>query len=247
MKRNGNISHRSESERKKLRELHGTQKLQYIWDYYKLPMALCGILLYIIAYTIYGKATHKDIVLYTALVNVNAGEDLTQDLSSRFLEAEQINPSENKLHLYSGLYLTDDESNAYHEYTYASRMKILAAIDAGQIDVVLMNQEAFDAFSQNGYLCDLEKLLSEENPELYEEIKGDLITNTSILEDNSIDLYFDDSIAYTAKTEEYVMGLELSGSPLISAAGFEEPVYLGILANSPRKEAAVTYLQYLYR
>lgn len=238
---------RHTAEREKLRNLHGAKKLQYIWDYYKLPLLLCGIVLYVIAYSIYGKVSHKDVILYTALVNVAAGEDLTRELSSDYLEAAHISPAKNEVYLYSGLYLTDDETNANHEYTYASRMKILAAIDAEQIDVVLMNREAFDAFSQNGYLCDLEDLLSKEDPACYRELEPYLITNTSILEDNSIDLYFDDSVPYQAETEEYVMGLKLSECPLIEKAGFNEPVYLGILSNSPRKEEAVTYLEYLYQ
>jgi len=233
-------------EKEKFRNLHGKQKIQYIWDYYKLPMVICAILLYIAGYCLYGAVTHKDVVLYTALVNVNAGDDLIQDLSSRFLEDQKTDPSKNELYLYSGLYLTDDEDKSYHQYTYASRMKILGAIDGEQMDVVLMNKEAFDAFSQNGYLCDLEKLLSRENPALYETLKPDLVTGTVILEDNAMDLYFDDSLTYSAKTESYMMGLDLSACPAIARAGFGEPVYLGIIANSPRKDTAVTYLDYLY-
>lgn len=229
------------------RDLHGKKKLQYIWDYYKFPLLLLCILLYIAGYSIHGRLTHKDVALYTALVNVTAGEDLTEELSNRFLNARNIDTAKNELYLYSGLYLTDDENNIYHEYTYASRMKILATIDGEQLDVVLMNKEAFDAFSQNGYLCDLDKLLSREVPEFYETLKPDLVTNTSILEDNSIDLYLDDSVSYHAETEEYTMGVDLSHSHVIQKAGFTETVYLGILANSPRKTTAVDYLQYLYK
>lgn len=143
-----------------LRTLHGTKKLQYIWDYYKLPLVILGIFLYIIGYVVYGHITHKDTVLYTALVNVTAGEDLSNGLSSGFLDAHNINASDNKLELYTGLYLTTDETNEYHEYTYASRMKIQAAIDGELMDVVLMNKEAFDAFSQSGYLYNLEEFFA---------------------------------------------------------------------------------------
>jgi hypothetical protein len=54
-----------------LHSLHGGKKLQYIWDYYKLPLTLLCIVLYIIGYVIYGRLTHKDTILYTALVNVS--------------------------------------------------------------------------------------------------------------------------------------------------------------------------------
>ena len=229
-----------------LHSLHGGKKLQYIWDYYKLPLTLLCIVLYIIGYVIYGRLTHKDTILYTALVNVSAGEDLTRGLGRDFLDYLKLDPSENKPELYTGLYLTDDERNEYHQYTYASRMKIQAAIDGERMDVVLMNREAFDAFSQSGYLYDLEELLRSENPGLYELLSSDLVGNIVILEDNSMDMLFDPSLAYSAETKEAFYGIDLSRTSLIGQAGFGEPVYLGIVANSPRVDTALKYLQYLF-
>ncbi len=222
------------------------QKLQYIWDYYKLPMAAACIAVYIVIYIIYGHYTHQDISLYTALVNVNAGEDLTEQLSSGFLKSQNIDTAKNKLNLYSGLYLTNDENNIYHEYTYASRMKILATIDSRQLDVVIMDKEAFDAFSQNDYLYSLDSLLSKEDPTLYEKLKPFLVKNIAILEDNSIDLALDNSLTYKAITEEHYMGLDLSASAVIQDAGFGETLYLGIIKNTPRKNVVIKYLKYLF-
>lgn len=234
------------SEKEKLKTLHGKQKLQYIWDYYKLPLIIIGIFLYIILYIIYIQVHHKDTILSIALVNVNAGEELTKDLSTRFLESQDINTKKNEVYLYSNLYLTNDETSSYHEYTYASRMKILAAINGKQMDIVLMDKEAFDAFSQNGYLYNLEDLLSKKDAKLYEKLKPYLITNTSILEDNSIDLLFDESISYRAETENFSMGIDLSKSPIIQNAKFQDIVYLGVISNSPRQNEVISYLEYLY-
>ena len=229
-----------------LRNLHGTKKIQYIWDYYKLLLVILGIFLYVIIYILYRHLTYKDTILYTALVNVYTSETLTEQLETSFLEVSDIDTSKNKLHLYSGLYLTNDENNAYHEYTYASRMKILASIDGELLDVVLMNKEAFDAFAQNGYLCDIDELISEENADFYDIIKPFIVNNIYIEEDNSFELIFDSSIQYSAVTEEYPMGLDMSQALLFKQAGFEEPVYFGVIANSPRKDTAVAYLQYLF-
>lgn len=235
-----------QQEQTPLHNLHGTKKIQYIWDYYKLPLVILGIILYVIIYILYRHLTYKDTILYAALVNVNAGETLTNQLAEGFLEVSGIDTSRNKLHVYTGLYLTDDENNTYHEYTYASRMKILASIDGELFDVVLMDQEAFDAFSQNGYLCNLDDLLAEENPDFYNDISPFIVNNIYIEEDNSFELIFDSSIPYSAVTEDYPMGLDMSQASLIKQAGFEETVYLGIIENSPRKETAVAYLQYLF-
>lgn len=222
------------------------QKLQYIWDYYKLPIAIICIATYIVIYIIYGHYTHKDTTLYTALVNVTAGENLTDRLSNDFLQSQNIDTTKNTLNLYSNLYLTSDKDNIYHEYTYASRIKILATIDSEQLDIVIMNKEAFDAFAQNGYLCNLDRLLAKEEPKLYEKLKPFLVKNISILEDNAIDLIFDDSLTYSAKTEKYSMGLDLSASPAIQEAGFGETVYLGVIKNTPRKDVVMEYIKYLF-
>ncbi|MCM1189760.1 MAG: hypothetical protein NC541_10760 [bacterium] len=229
-----------------LTALHGRKRLQYIWNYYKFPLAVLCIVLYIAGYAAYRSITHKDTVLYTALVNVVAGADLTERLGENFVDYLDLDSAKYELTLYTGLYLTDDELNEYHEYTYASRMKILASIEGEILDVVLMNREAFDAFSQNGYLCDLGDLLSRESPALYERLAADLVNGIEILEDNSSDLIFDESTPYQAVTAEYPMGLDLSRSALIREAGFEDTVYLGIIANSPRLDAALAYLEYLF-
>lgn len=229
-----------------LKTLKGRTKLQYIWDYYKLPLALLGILLYILLYVLFNHLTHKESVLYTALVNVNAGDTLTEELSGGFLDYMGLNPSKNQIDLYTGLYLTDNELNENHQYTYASRMKILAMIDGELLDVVLMNKEAFDAFSQNGYLYDLKELLSRADPGFYDMLQPDLTANIVILEDNQADLLFDAAASYHAVTEKYDYGVDLSRTRIVDSAGFGEPVYFGILANSPRTDSAIEYLKYLY-
>lgn len=239
------LKQKASPELEKLKTLHGPQKIRYIWDYYKLPIVVLCILLYILGYSLYGHFTHKETILYTALVNVSASDSLTEQLSTGFLDSLDQDTSKTTMQLYTGLYLTDDETNPYHEYTYASRMKILASIDGKQLDVVLMNKEAFDAFSQNGYLCDLEELLSSEDVDLYNRLKPHLVTNTVILEDNSTDLQLDPSITYQAVTEEHPFGLDLSQTSMISDAGFSDIVYLGIIANSPRTEEAIDYVRYL--
>lgn len=230
--------------------LHGRAKLQfllqYLWDYYKLPLAVIAISIYIVLYAIYSRFTHKDTSLYVGLVNVAIGETLTEELSSQFLAAQNLNPDKNTLRLYSGLYLTDDEGSIFHEYTYASRMKIMASIDAQQLDVVLMDKEAFDAFSQKGYLYNLDGLLAGKTPALHQQLAPFLVTNTEILEDNSEELLLDESAVYHAKTKEYPMGLDLSDSPLIKKGGFPEAVYLGVIKNTPRINVVFHYLEYLF-
>lgn len=228
-----------------LDSFHGMRKVRHILNYYKFALFIICIFLYFIGYNIYRHITHKDVVLYTALVNVVTGEDLTGQLGEDFTAHLGLDPSKNETVLYTGLYLTDDELNAYHEYTYASRMKILAALEGQIMDIVLMNREAFDAFSQNEYLCDLDRFLMDNDPALHEKLEPYLVSNIVILEDNADDLALDNSLEYIAVTEEHLYGLDISEMGPIGEAGFGETVYLGIIGNTPRAEAVIAYLHYL--
>lgn len=89
------------------------------------------------------------------------------------------------------------------------------------------------------------ELLSDKDTVLLNECKPYLVTNTVILEDNSVDLQLDPSITYQAVTEEHPFGLDMSQSGLIGKSMFDDTVYLGIIANSPRKETAIDYIKYL--
>lgn len=46
---------------KALKQLHGKAKLQYLWDYYKLPFIIICIVLYILVYNIHGQLVKKQL------------------------------------------------------------------------------------------------------------------------------------------------------------------------------------------
>ena len=68
------------------RNLKGTAKIQYIWDYYKLPLFLTGVLIYAAGYLIWRNVNVQHPQLYLAYVNLEAGEDLDHDLTEGFIE-----------------------------------------------------------------------------------------------------------------------------------------------------------------
>lgn len=242
----GNKTKKFYTEKQKIHQLQGSSKLRYIWDYYKIPLIVLYIILNIIGYSLYGHYTHKALVLSVAFVNVAPNDTLSAQLSTDFLNWQNLDSKANELRLSSNLYLTDDKMDPNHEYTYASRMKILGSIDNEELDIVFMNKEAFDAFAQSGYLCNIDDLLSTSNETLSQQLVPFLQTNTVILEDNSMELYFDDSISYSAKTETYPMAIDVSQSPVIQKANMNGPIYMGVIANSLHRDAAVNFISYLW-
>lgn len=222
------------------RKMRPADKADYIFTYYRLPILLGLVALYLVCSSVYRQLTKKEIVLYSALINVSVGEDLESQLNGGFISAGGADPHKAEVYLYRGTYLSGDPSAENHEYGYASKLKLMAAIESKQLDVVLMNREAYDICSQEGYLLDLPGLLSPDTS-----LDPYLTTNTVVLEDNAIEYALQETNQYQAVTEEVTNGIDVSAFPLFQEAGFSDSIYLGVVANSPRLPAVTQYIAYL--
>ena len=139
-----------------LRSLHGRKKWEHIWAYYKLPIVIALIVVYIFGYAAYRHVTKKEDVLYLGLVNITAGSDLTEQLTTGFAEAQGLTKKQ-QVDLLSGLLLSESE-RAEEQYVYASEMKLLGAVSAQRLDVVLMDESARDKLLADDYFLDLRTL-----------------------------------------------------------------------------------------
>ena len=220
------------------------QKAEYIFAYYKLPLVLALVALVAIGTVAQRTITHKDAELYVAFANVVPDEDADQALTRGFIEQRGMNPRKNEVVCYRDLYLSGDASQQDHQYAYASRLKVLAAIDAEQLDVVLMNQEAYDLLSGSGFLLDLEKTCVGDLA-LSAEARQRLVTNTVVLSDNRVEVELGEADEYEADTVESTNALRLDGLSLLASLPESESLYLGIVANTPRLETSVAYLSYV--
>ena len=224
------------------RHLKGTAKLRYIWDYYKLPMFLAAVCIYAAAYMIFRNVTADYPQLYLAYVNLEVGETLDRQLTEGFIAYLQPDEKRSTVKAMHDLALTDNLREVDGSYVYASQVKVLAAIENKQLDVVLMNQEAFDAFSQNGFLFNLETFAGEHG---LTDLRGQFVDNIEILSDNASEVIADPTVEYRAETTSYPMGIDVTDFPAIREAGFPDHVYLGIIANTERAANAASYVSYL--
>ena len=230
--------------RESFRRMNPAQKLDYIFTYYKLPIVLVLIALIVVGDFTYRQVTRKDVLLYAAYFNISMGEELDTALTAGFVDHVGASPKKNEVYIYRDLYLAQDPSTENHQYAYASRLKLLASIEAKKLDIVLMNQEAYDILSQNEYLYELPSILDQNEP-LYLLLAPYLTENTVILEDNSIEYNLNEADTYEAVTAQAVNGIDVSSFPLFQDAGFSGSVYLGVIANSPRLAAVFQYMEYL--
>lgn len=93
-------------------------------------------------------------MLYLGLVNITAGSDLTEQLTTGFAEAQGLTKKQ-RVDLLSGLLLSE---SAEEQYVYASEMKLLGAVSAQRLDVVLMDEYARDRLLAEDYFLDLRTL-----------------------------------------------------------------------------------------
>ena len=238
----------TESERAENREalaaMSLTQRLDHIFEYYKFPLVLILIAVVALGSMLYYRLTRRETLLYVACTNISVGETLDSALGEGYIRTIGANPRKSEVRLYHSLYLSRDATVQNHEYAYASQLKVMASMANGQLDVLLMNREAYDIMSTGGYLLPLEDFLSEDAA-LSARVSGRLTENTVILEDNDIEHRLDESIAYQAVTEEVANGILISAFPLFARANFSGDVYLGVVGNSARTDAVLQYIEYL--
>jgi hypothetical protein len=231
----------------KLSEMPLKKRIRQILDYYKLVVVIIAIFIYILCYIGWRYMTRQDFVLYAAAVNVGMDaktEELFTEfpLSETFHEAFPGASKRSAVSLTENLFLTNDSSGDYHEYVYASRLKILASIEAKKLDLVIGDGEAMEAFAGQGFLMPLDTLF-----EGNEKITGRLKEGTVILEDNHIEVLLDDKIPYQSVTKKELTALDVTDLNIIEPFREGDRVYLGIIANSDRTDAARVFTESLFQ
>ncbi len=227
--------------REAFRRMNLSGKAEYLFSYYKLPMVLLLIVLYVLGYGVYRARNRKEVLLYAGFCNVAVSGDLEHTLTEGFVINAGNNPQKQTVYVYPDLYLSEDPDPASHEYAYASRLKLQGAIHAKQLDLVLMNREAYDLLSKSGYLMEL-------TPDIFPsdfEIDGCLTENKVVLQDNELAVLLGEEEEYREDSIVQTNGVDLSRIPLIQHADLTDTVYLGVLPNSPRLDAVTEYLAWL--
>lgn len=230
----------------KLSEMPLKKRIRQILDYYKLVVVIAAIFIYILCYAGWRYMTRQDFVLYAASVNTGMEEDTREFVlnfpsSETFHEAFPEASKRSAVSLSENLFLTSDSSGDYHEYVYASRLKILASIEAEKLDLVIGDAEAMEAFAGQGFLMPLDTLF-----EGNKKITDRLTEGTVILEDNHLEVLLDDSIPYHSVTKEELTAIDVTDLECFDPFREGDRVYLGIIANTKRTQAAKVFTESLF-
>jgi hypothetical protein len=93
---------------------------------------------------------------FGSLVNISAGSDLTGQLTDGFAQYAYLTKKQ-QVNLLTGL-MINETANADEQYVYASELKLLAAVSAQQLDVILMDTAAREQLQDEEYFLDLRTL-----------------------------------------------------------------------------------------
>ena len=230
--------------RKSYYKMNKKEKAEYILTYYKLPLLTAFVVLAVGITSLVHTLTKKEPVLYTAYVNTVFGEDMTLKMTDDFLNDIGLDLKRNEVLVYKDLYIDEDPTLEDHQYVYASKMKILGAISAKQMDVALMNDNAFGQMSASGLLMEMDTVLKGD-AQLYEALRPYLMEGTVILEDNSVEYSLNEADTYEAVTEQQVNAIDVSEFPIFRNTGINGNLYVGVIGNTPRVEKVRAFLAYL--
>ncbi|SHH79338.1 hypothetical protein [Clostridium grantii] len=191
------------------------QKREYIWDYYKLPI-IGGIILISIVVSVVNSMVNGEIYAFNLTViggyldtekNAEIGEDITKLLyqgDDRTLASVDY---------YS---LMPDQNNVL-QLDYNMAQKFTAKVAAKQIDVIILPEEMYNAYLQEGFFLDLKQ-----------------VSGVNLLDSK------------LAQNEEGVFGVYLDSNDFYNIEEYESGKYiLGIVSSTERVEEDVKVINSL--
>lgn len=196
------------------KQLSAKQKLQYIWDYYKIHIIVTVVLICAIFSIIKTIKASNSADLYVAYVNVAVDENMTNALEDQ---------SGLIISSYRDLLITEDPSGENLQYAYASSMKLMSAISAEKLDIIIGDSFALDNANSSDYLLDPKEFIKANNPSLLDEFEP------LFIRDDAGNPY----------------AIDISGFSPFSEAGYTEPIYLGIIASDTNTESKLSLLSAL--
>ena len=213
---------------KKFREIPGAKdKAVYIWDYYKLHLAIILGSIIVLAFGIYyfthNKSENWIYVMFTnTFEDVGNGSDFWEEFRSYSgYDINQKNIEFNNSAYF--IYPDNAVGNSYYE-------AFVTYTEGGTLDAVVMDPEHIQSLGESGRLLDLE---GEAAAELFSEYKDRFIYSTPYDTEYS--------------TSPVPVAIDISDSRLITEYSlYEDGCALGIGANSSHLDAVLKFLDFLY-
>jgi hypothetical protein len=135
-----------------LKSMSRKEKIEYIWDYYKLHIISVIVVIAVIASFIHGQLTKIDYVVNVTIIGNAINESKKEEAEKKFTSLVIKEGEQRKQALFD--VITTDKS----ELSYEMMQKFVVRIAAGEIDVVILDKGFFDSFVKQDMFIPLESI-----------------------------------------------------------------------------------------
>ena len=217
--------HRKQSEKEKLKGMPIKYKLSYLWDYYRYHALIIIVSAIFIAYVVYTFNKPKiENQLYTVIINNTVEPQIWDDYTEIIADYLELDTQSEKVVLNYTFYYNGDL-----EYESSMRQAFGVYMAAAELDVVIAPMSEFSNYVNFGFLTPLSDQLP---TDLYSSLT-DKFYLSGTDDDPKVDAYG----IYLKDTELYKEH---------SLPTDDDPVLIGIIANSTHRENAVKFIRYLF-
>ena len=211
------------TEREKLKELHGTDKVWYLVQYYGLQTVVALAVIGILAFLIVHYVTQKDTALEIMAVNAIQSEDNPAGDSgyyNGFLKENGLDPDKSEVLVSSNLGASANENDGA---SAESIQMIQSRFMTQSVDVFFADYDFFYSLGEFDYLADIREYLPEE---LLEKYKDDLVYVKS-----------------TETGKKYPIGLKLEKNAWVKETGwYPDTCVVGLAEGLKNKDLAGKFI-----
>lgn len=212
------------TEREKLKELHGTDKVWYLVQYYGLQTVVALDVIGILAFLIVHYVTQKDTALEIMAVNAIQSEDNPAGDSgyyNGFLKENGLDPDKSEVLVSSNLGASANENDGA---SAESIQMIQSRFMTQSVDVFFADYDFFYSLGEFDYLADIREYLPEE---LLEKYKDDLVYVKS-----------------TETGKKYPIGIKLEKNAWVKETGwYPDTCVVGLAEGLKNKDLAVKFIE----
>jgi len=212
------------SEKQKWGEMNSKEKWGYFNQYYrnKLIILIVGVVAGVwLLYTIFGPSVEN--VLYIAVINDYWEDEAQTELQDNLREYLQIESKWKQVAIDDTYFFNDDSSGEAYNYV----QKLAAFIFAGDIDLIISDEEQFSVYATQDYFLNLKEVLP---ADLYAQVEDYLV-------------YFSSE----SSPEALPVGIRLGESKVFqSMKGYQQDPIVGIMGNSEYQENSIAAIRYFF-
>lgn len=214
------------SRKEKLKDMPFNKRVGYFWDYYRYHALITIALIALISYSIYSLTQPKlETSLYAVIVNNTVEPQVWEQYTEKVSDYLELDPAIDDVVFNYNFYY----NNNARDYEANMRQAFVAYLQASDIDVIIAPLSEFSNYVDNGFFAPLSDQLP---TDLYSSLADRFYLSATI--DNprvsAYGIYMEDTKLY----KEH------------SRPTDDDPVLIGIVVNSKRKENSIEFIRYVY-